>query len=89
MTRPPLSFLTCNCVRVTIWVADCACVYARVRELAGEERPAPVVGGFPRGHFSPQDLRAIDKLVRVDDSPLDAFVAASAAYEERNLRRQG
>lgn len=60
------------------------------KELAAEERPAVVVGGFPQGHFTPADLRSFDRLVRIDDTSLDAHVvAARLVYEvERNQTRQ-
>jgi rRNA small subunit pseudouridine methyltransferase Nep1 len=58
----------------------------RLEELAGElamrNDPAVVVGGFPRGHFLPRDLKAFDRLVRIDDRALDAHVvAARVVYE--------
>ncbi len=58
----------------------------RLEELAGElslkKNPAVVVGGFPRGHFLPSDLKAFDKLVRIDERALDAHVvAARVVYE--------
>jgi len=58
----------------------------RLEELAGElalrKDPAVVVGGFPRGHFLPRDLKAFDRLVRIDDRALDAHVvAARVVYE--------
>jgi rRNA small subunit pseudouridine methyltransferase Nep1 len=58
----------------------------RLEELAGElalrKYPAVVVGGFPRGHFLPTDLKAFDRLVRIDDRALDAHVvAARVVYE--------
>jgi rRNA small subunit pseudouridine methyltransferase Nep1 len=61
------------------------------KELAAEERPAVVVGGFPQGHFAPADLKAFDRLVRIDETSLDAHVvAARVAYEvERNQIQQG
>jgi len=58
----------------------------RLEELAGElalrKDPAVVVGGFPRGHFLPRDLKAFDRLVRIDERALDAHVvAARIVYE--------
>ncbi len=64
-------------------------------ELAGalvqRENPAVVVGGFPRGHFFPRDIKAFDSLVRVHERPLDAHVvAARVTYEvERRLEEAG
>jgi len=58
-------------------------------ELVKEKRSAAVIGGFPKGHFMPRDIKAFDKLVRIDDRPLDAHVvAARAVYEvEKCLSR--
>jgi rRNA small subunit pseudouridine methyltransferase Nep1 len=51
-------------------------------ELAMKKDPAVVVGGFPRGHFLPRDLKAFDRLVRIDERALDAHVvAARVVYE--------
>lgn len=51
-------------------------------ELARKNDPAVMVGGFPRGHFLPRDLKAFDRLVRIDDRALDAHVvAARVVYE--------
>ena len=64
----------------------------RLEELAGElalrKNPAVVVGGFPRGHFLPRDLKAFDSLVRIDDRALDAHVvAARVVYEVEKATR--
>jgi rRNA small subunit pseudouridine methyltransferase Nep1 len=58
----------------------------RLEDLAGElverKNPAVAVGGFPRGHFLPMDLKAFDTLARIDDKSLDAHVvAARVVYE--------
>jgi len=51
-------------------------------DLAERKNPAVVVGGFPRGHFLPRDLKAFDSLARIDEKPLDAHVvAARVVYE--------
>lgn len=59
--------------------------------LARKKNPAVVVGGFPRGHFLPRDLKAFDKLARIDDRALDAHVvAARVVYEiEKATKDQG
>jgi rRNA small subunit pseudouridine methyltransferase Nep1 len=50
--------------------------------LAEMRNPAVVVGGFPRGHFLPRDLKAFDELARIDERALDAHVvAARVVYE--------
>jgi rRNA small subunit pseudouridine methyltransferase Nep1 len=60
-------------------------------ELARKKDPTVVVGGFPRGHFLPGDLKAFDRLVRIDERALDAHVvAARVIYEvEKSLGRAG
>ena len=51
-------------------------------EVAMAESPTVVVGGFPHGHFSSEILSAADRLVRIDESPLEAHVvAARVVYE--------
>jgi rRNA small subunit pseudouridine methyltransferase Nep1 len=51
-------------------------------DLALKKDPAVVVGGFPRGHFLPKDLKAFDSLVRIHEKALDAHVvAARVVYE--------
>lgn len=56
-------------------------------EIVPKRNPAVVVGGFPRGHFLPEDLKAFDRLVRIHEKPLDAHVvAARVVYEvEKSL----
>jgi rRNA small subunit pseudouridine methyltransferase Nep1 len=51
-------------------------------ELALKSEPAVVVGGFPRGHFLPRDLKAFDRLVRIDERALDAHVVAARVIYE-------
>jgi rRNA small subunit pseudouridine methyltransferase Nep1 len=46
-------------------------------DLVKRKNPAVVVGGFPRGHFLPADLKAFDELVRIDDKSLDAHVVTA------------
>ena len=51
-------------------------------DLVAKKNPTVVVGGFPRGHFLPKDLRAFDSLARIDERALDAHVvAARIVYE--------
>ncbi|MGA2198626.1 MAG: ribosome biogenesis protein [Nitrososphaerales archaeon] len=55
-------------------------------QLVGAKNPAVLVGGFPKGHFTPQTTKALDLLVRVDENPLDAHVvAARLVYEVEKL----
>ncbi|MDA4117099.1 MAG: ribosome biogenesis protein [Thaumarchaeota archaeon] len=58
-------------------------------DLARRENPAVMVGGFPRGHFFPRDIKAFDSMVRIHDKPLDAHVvAARVTYEvEKRLAK--
>lgn len=52
--------------------------------LARQEKPAAVIGGFPRGHFSEETKRVIDELVRIHPAGLEAWTVASwliFAYE--------
>ena len=58
-------------------------------DLSQRKNPAVAVGGFPRGHFIPRDLKAFDALVRIDDRPLDAHVVASrVVYEFEKISRK-
>ncbi len=58
----------------------------RMETLAGDlavmNNPAVVVGGFPRGHFLPRDLKAFDELARIDDKALDAHVVSARVIYE-------
>ena len=50
------------------------------------ENPCVVIGGFPRGHFSPDTLASLDRLVRIHAKPLEAHVVASrVVYEVEKL----
>jgi rRNA small subunit pseudouridine methyltransferase Nep1 len=55
---------------------------ALAEDLVNRKNPAVVVGGFPRGHFLPRDLKAFDELARVDDRALDAHVVAARVIYE-------
>jgi rRNA small subunit pseudouridine methyltransferase Nep1 len=51
-------------------------------ELAIAANPTVLIGGFPKGHFTPETTKALDTLVRIDADPLDAHVvAARLVYE--------
>jgi rRNA small subunit pseudouridine methyltransferase Nep1 len=55
------------------------------RELASHD-PAVLIGGFSKGHFLPSTVRAVDRLVRIHERPLDAHVvAARLVYEVEKL----
>ena len=50
--------------------------------LEGAENPAVLVGGFPKGHFTPGTAGALDELVRIDANSMDAHVVvARLVYE--------
>ncbi len=50
--------------------------------LVSAKNPAVLVGGFPKGHFTPDTTKALDGLVRIDANPMDAHVvAARLVYE--------
>ena len=50
------------------------------------ENPCVIVGGFPHGHFSPETLASVDRLVRIHSKPLEAHVVASrVVYEVEKL----
>jgi len=52
------------------------------RAISAANNPYLVVGGFPRGHFSPATLSVVDQLVRIDARPLEAQVVASRVVYE-------
>ena len=52
------------------------------QKIVAAREPCLVIGGFPRGHFSPANLRIVDELVRLGDRPLDAHVVASRIVYE-------
>jgi rRNA small subunit pseudouridine methyltransferase Nep1 len=60
-------------------------------DLAAKKNPLVAVGGFPRGHFLPKDLKAFDSLSRIHEKALDAHVvAARVVYEvEKRLDQTG
>ncbi len=55
-------------------------------QLADAKKPVVLVGGFPKGHFTPETVKVLDLLVRVDANPLDAHVvAARLVYEAEKV----
>ncbi len=51
-------------------------------ELGHQNKPAVVVGGFPRGHFSEQVSKHLDTLYAIHEYPLEAHVViARILYE--------
>jgi len=52
------------------------------RQVAASKNTAVLIGGFPKGHFTPETTKSLDLLARVDVNPLDAHVvAARFVYE--------
>jgi len=45
--------------------------------LAAEDKPGVVIGGFPKGHFSPDIERCLNGLVSIDREALDSWIVAS------------
>jgi len=55
------------------------------RRLASHERPLAIVGGFPRGDFSPCFYQVANEVASLYPEPLEAWVASAIllhAYEE-------
>jgi rRNA small subunit pseudouridine methyltransferase Nep1 len=55
---------------------------ALAEDLVKQKNPAVVVGGFPKGHFLPRDLKAFDALARIDERSLDAHVVTARVIYE-------
>jgi len=69
-----------------------------VSELSEKKKPAVLIGGFPRGHFSKTTLKLADEVVCLDPEMLETWTVASRViyeYEralslpEKRLKRQG
>jgi len=58
-----------------------------VSKLSEKEKPAVVIGGFPRGHFSETTIRLAKEVVCIDPEMLEAWTVTSrVVYEyERSL----
>jgi rRNA small subunit pseudouridine methyltransferase Nep1 len=54
-------------------------------EIAEEENPAVIVGGFPHGHFRESTLKIADEVIRVDKEALEAWVIASRIIYQYEL----
>jgi rRNA small subunit pseudouridine methyltransferase Nep1 len=50
--------------------------------IGAARKPCVVIGGFAQGHFSPKVLEAMDELVRIHDSSLEAHVVAARVIYE-------
>jgi rRNA small subunit pseudouridine methyltransferase Nep1 len=56
--------------------------------VSKKENPAVLIGGFPKGHFSPETARSLDEVVRIHGDSLDAHVvAARLVYELERFQR--
>jgi len=53
-----------------------------VSRLSGEERPAVIIGGFPRGHFTAATMEAAQEAVCIDRETLEAWTVASRVIYE-------
>lgn len=53
-----------------------------VSELSEKERPAVVIGGFPRGHFSETTTRLAKEVIRIDPEMLEAWTVTSRVIYE-------
>jgi len=51
-------------------------------QLSAKRSPAVLVGGFPRGHFTPETTESFDRVVRVDKRSLDAHVVVARLIYE-------
>lgn len=56
------------------------------RELSEAKNPIAVIGGFPKGHFSPEAISKFDEMVRIHPDPLDAHVVAARLLYEVEKR---
>jgi rRNA small subunit pseudouridine methyltransferase Nep1 len=51
-------------------------------EISNKKNPAVLIGGFPKGHFTPETAATLDRIVRIHSDSLDAHVvAARLVYE--------
>jgi len=57
-------------------------------EISKKANPAVLIGGFPKGHFTPETAAQLDRIVRVHPDSLDAHViAARLVYEVERVPR--
>ena len=57
-------------------------------EISGSKNPVVLIGGFPKGHFSPEATGSLDSLVRIDANSLDAHVVAARLVYEVEKRAE-
>ncbi len=53
-----------------------------VSRLSGEERPAVIIGAFPRGHFSEEIINIANETVCIDPETLEAWTVTSRMIYE-------
>jgi len=53
-----------------------------VSRLSEKERPAVVIGGFPRGHFSETTIRLAKEVICIDPEMLEAWTVTSRVIYE-------
>lgn len=59
-----------------------------VAEISKKKNPAVLIGGFPKGHFTPETAATLDRIVRVHPDSLDAHVvAARLVYELERIEK--
>ena len=53
-----------------------------ISKIAKKNKPAVLVGGFPKGHFSEATLKLADEIVRIDFQTLETWTIVSRAIYE-------
>lgn len=48
-----------------------------MNELAKQENPVVIIGGFPHGEFSPNTIKLADKKISIYPKPLDTWIVVS------------
>ncbi len=61
---------------------------ALASNLSKASNPAVLIGGFPKGHFTPETLAKLDELVRIHRDSLDAHVVAARLIYELEREEQ-
>jgi rRNA small subunit pseudouridine methyltransferase Nep1 len=58
-------------------------------DLAKTEKPSIMVGCFPKGHFTNQNARLADRILRIDREALESWVVVSRAIYEYECTIEG
>jgi len=53
-----------------------------ISRLSGEEKPAVIIGAFPRGHFSEETINMANEAVCIDPETLEAWTVTSRVIYE-------